>query len=180
MWNPSSSRLVPSEAWPYFEQGGHMDEGEAFKQGNFVDFLETFKIAAREKRFIVRDFKKVEKVVDSKAELAESELQVAEKQAGMERWCKTHFGEAFCAWIHLKVIRAFVESVLRYGLAPVEGQGHEQQSNFILSALKLNKNKGIALKNALDKLLDVDSAAAIDDGEEGEYHPYCKLEFVVN
>jgi len=32
------------------------------------------------------------------------------------RWCKTNFSEAFIAWIHLKAIRVFVESVLRYGL----------------------------------------------------------------
>ena len=48
------------------------------------------------------------------------ELQEAEKKAGLQRWCKTHFGEAFCAWVHLKVIRAFVESVLRYGLSPMK------------------------------------------------------------
>ncbi len=32
------------------------------------------------------------------------------------RWCKVNFGEVFQSWIHLKAIRAFVESVLRYGL----------------------------------------------------------------
>ena len=35
------------------------------------------------------------------------------------RWCQSHFGEVYSAWIHLKVIQAFVESVLRYGL-PVD------------------------------------------------------------
>jgi V-type H+-transporting ATPase subunit C len=34
-------------------------------------------------------------------------------------WCQTHFGEVYGAWIHLKLIQAFVESVLRYGL-PVD------------------------------------------------------------
>ncbi|CAN0425206.1 unnamed protein product [Discosporangium mesarthrocarpum] len=38
---------------------------------------------------------------------------------GMVRWCRAHFGEAFVAWMHLKVVRAFVESVMRYGL-PVD------------------------------------------------------------
>jgi hypothetical protein len=31
------------------------------------------------------------------------------------RYCRTNFAEAFVAWIHLKAIRVFVESVLRYG-----------------------------------------------------------------
>lgn len=32
------------------------------------------------------------------------------------RWCQAHYGEAYSGWIHLKVIRGFIESVLRYGL----------------------------------------------------------------
>ena len=34
------------------------------------------------------------------------------------RWCISYFSEAYRAWIHLKTIRVFVESVLRYGLPP--------------------------------------------------------------
>ena len=31
-------------------------------------------------------------------------------------WLKINFGVAFTSWIHLKALRTFVESVLRYGL----------------------------------------------------------------
>jgi V-type H+-transporting ATPase subunit C len=156
-----------------------------FKVGNYVDFAEKFKAAAREKRFIVRDFKPTDKVVDSKDELAELDVQVAEKKTGLQRWCRTHFGEAFGAWIHLKVIRAFVESVLRYGLSPVmsevKGERPEQQANFVLAVLRVAKNKGSQLQAALDKLVPQDAAnAVVDEGDEGEYHPYCKLEFTVS
>lgn len=34
------------------------------------------------------------------------------------RWAKTTYAESFRAWMHLKAIRVFVESVLRYGLPP--------------------------------------------------------------
>lgn len=34
------------------------------------------------------------------------------------RLAKTNFGEVFQAWTHLKSLRVFVESVLRYGLPP--------------------------------------------------------------
>jgi hypothetical protein len=44
---------------------------------------------------VVREYKKADKVVDTKVELADLEVLVAEKQASLERWCKTHFGEAF-------------------------------------------------------------------------------------
>jgi len=36
----------------------------------------------------------------------------------LNRWCMVNFGEAFSAWMHIKAIRIFVESVLRYGLPP--------------------------------------------------------------
>jgi V-type H+-transporting ATPase subunit C len=29
------------------------------------------------------------------------------------KWCSTMFSEAFIAWIHMKALRVFVESVLR-------------------------------------------------------------------
>lgn len=30
------------------------------------------------------------------------------------RWLKVNFSECFCAWVHIKALRVFVESVLRY------------------------------------------------------------------
>jgi len=37
------------------------------------------------------------------------------KQFGpLVRWLKVNFSECFCAWIHVKALRVFVESVLRY------------------------------------------------------------------
>jgi len=35
-------------------------------------------------------------------------------QGPLVRWLKVNFGEAFIAWIHVKALRVFVESVLRY------------------------------------------------------------------
>ena len=36
------------------------------------------------------------------------------KQVGpLVRWLKVNFGETFTAWIHIKALRVFVESVLR-------------------------------------------------------------------
>ena len=34
-------------------------------------------------------------------------------QGPLVRWLKVNFGEAFIAWIHIKALRVFVESVLR-------------------------------------------------------------------
>ena len=37
----------------------------------------------------------------------------------LKMFCQTTFSETFVNWMHLKVIRCFVEAVLRYGL-PVD------------------------------------------------------------
>lgn len=34
-------------------------------------------------------------------------------QGPLLRWLKVNFSEAFIAWIHIKALRVFVESVLR-------------------------------------------------------------------
>mmetsp|Transcript_9380 Transcript_9380/g.18471 ORF Transcript_9380/g.18471 Transcript_9380/m.18471 type:complete len:444 (-) Transcript_9380:308-1639(-) len=170
-------------------EAGYIDGDQTYQQGNYIDFMDAFKVSAREKRVIVRDYKATKKSGDSKNEIADLEILVAEKQAGLERWCRTHYGEVFSAWIHLKVIRAFVESVLRYGVhagdnddSRSRGERHEQSTYFMLAAVKVNKSKGPLLKAALDGLMHIGSAAtslAADDAEEGEYHPYCKLEFTL-
>lgn len=153
-------------------EAGYMEDG-VFQQGNFVDFVEPFKAAAREQRFIVRDFTfDPEATTDVKGQAELLEAQVQTNTAGLVRWCRTHFGEAVNAWIHIKVIRAFVESVLRYGLPP----------NFVLVALKVNRGKEKQLGQALDRMLGVDAAAMVpDEGEEGEdYHPYVRFDFSLN
>ena len=45
--------------------------------------------------------------------------EVQQMHAGMIRWCRAHFGEAFSAWMHVKLIKSYCESVMRYGL-PVD------------------------------------------------------------
>jgi len=77
--------------------------------------LEEFKSKCRENKFTVRDYSNSterSKKPDRKKLDAEREKQ----KKALIRWCKTNFSEAFIAWIHLKAIRVFVESVLRYGL----------------------------------------------------------------
>ncbi|KAJ8588194.1 ATPase V1 complex subunit C [Rhizopogon salebrosus TDB-379] len=71
----------------------------------------------RENKFIVRDF------VFSEEQIAkqEEELEIAdatEKELWTEllRLSRTNFSESFQILVHLKVLRLFVESVLRYGL----------------------------------------------------------------
>lgn len=78
---------------------------------------DEFVQACRENKFLVRDF------VFSEDELAKQreDLETAnttEKELWTEllRVSRTNFSESFQILVHLKIIRLFVESVLRYGL----------------------------------------------------------------
>jgi len=144
----------------------------------FRKVAEDFKNAAREKKFIVRDFKydtnKTGKTDKKKLDAEKEKLRKA-----LIRWCKTNFSEAFIAWIHLKAIRVFVESVLRYGLP----------TNFQAMLLLPNKNKQSKLRKALAELYGHLSSKSIfnskdrnkDEEEVGgsdseNFFPYVSLE----
>merc|ERR1711997_954484 len=97
--------------------------------------------ACRDKRYIVRKFDFDPNQATKSAMAAEQlQVEVDGMRSGLTRWCKTHYGEAFVAWMHIKVIRVFVESVLRYGL-PVD----------FTAVLYKASGDGSALTAALDK-----------------------------
>ncbi|CAJ0918171.1 unnamed protein product, partial [Mesorhabditis belari] len=161
---PGSSRLIT-------EEGEHC----LYSVTLFKKIIDEFKNSARENRFIVRDFVYDEESL--KAGKNERDKLVAEKQrqyAPLIRWLKINFGEIFAAYIHVKALRVFVESVLRYGL-PV---------NFQASIVEPNKGAQKKLRIELNKLyihLDGTAAGPIDSFEDSpalmslgvnEYYPY--------
>jgi V-type H+-transporting ATPase subunit C len=145
-------------------------EGDTFQPGTKVDIEEEFGKECRSKHYVVRDFK-YDPSQASKSAMALEQLQVEVEgmRSGLMRWCKTHFGEAFVAWMHIKVIRVFVESVLRYGL-PVD-----------FTAVLYKVNKEIELMRALDKNLGAGSVEeeVIDDEGGEEYHDFVLVKFEV-
>jgi len=103
---PRSSKVVASD-----------EDYTLFGVVVFKRVHDEFVQKCRENKFIVRDF------VFSEDELAkqQDELEAAdttEKELWTEllRLSRTNFSESFQILVHLKVIRLFVESVLRYGL----------------------------------------------------------------
>jgi V-type H+-transporting ATPase subunit C len=144
-------------------------ENDEFQPGTQVDFEEEFAKSCREKRFIVRDFS-WDPSQSSKASMALEQLRVEVDgmKSALMRWCKNHYGDAFVAWMHIKVIRVFVESVLRYGL-PVD---------FTAVLYKVHQGKENDLVGALDKELGStgDIKEMDDDGDE-DYHDFVLLKF---
>jgi len=78
---------------------------------------EEFVNKCRENKFVVRDFVFSEESIHTQMEELET-ADVTEKELWTEllRLARTNFSEAFQLLVHLKVLRLFVESVLRYGL----------------------------------------------------------------
>lgn len=88
----------------------------------FQKVVDEFKHHCRENKFMVRDFQYNENEVEAGKNEIIRLVSDKKKQFGpLVRWLKVNFAESFIAWLHLKAIRIFVESVLRYGL-PVNFQ----------------------------------------------------------
>ena len=142
-------------------------ENDEFQAGTKIDFESEFQKACREKRYVVRDFK-WDPQQASQSAMAKEQLQVEVDgmKSALMRWCKTHYGDAFVAWMHIKVIRVFVESVLRYGL-PVD---------FTAVLYKVHLGKDQKLTQALDMALGT-STFEDDEEEIDEYHDFVLLKF---
>jgi V-type H+-transporting ATPase subunit C len=101
--------------------------------------------------------------------LEQLQVEVDGMKLALMRWCKNHFGDAFVAWMHIKVIRIFVESVLRYGL-PVD---------FTAVLYKVHPHKDAQIVAALDKHLGNPATQADKDVEDDDedYHDFVMLKF---
>mmetsp|Transcript_11952 Transcript_11952/g.21562 ORF Transcript_11952/g.21562 Transcript_11952/m.21562 type:complete len:425 (-) Transcript_11952:426-1700(-) len=144
-------------------------EGEEFVQGTKIDLLEAFAKVLKEKRYVVRENFTYDPSQQGKSAMALEQLQVEvdNMRSGLTRWCKTHYGEAFVAWMHIKVIRVFVESVLRYGL-PVD---------FTAVLYKVTNGKELLLVGALDKTFGEKKGKDDDMEDEEEYHDFVLIKF---
>lgn len=140
----------------------------------FRKAVDDFRLKARENKFIVRDFQyNEEELKADKEEMTRLSTDKKKQFGPLVRWLKVNFSEAFIAWIHVKALRVFVESVLRYGL-PV---------NFQAMLLQPNKKMMKKLREVLNDLykhLDSSAAAIIDAAmdipglslSQQEYYPY--------
>jgi V-type H+-transporting ATPase subunit C len=99
--------------------------------------------------------------------LEQLKVEVDGMRTGITRWCKTHYGELFVAWVHIKVIRVFVESVLRYGL-PID---------FTAVLYKVKEGKENDMTKVLDAALGTVEEDIGDAGDGEEYHDFVLLKF---
>lgn len=139
----------------------------------FQRVADEFKHKARENKFMVRDFVyNPEELAAGKTEMTKLATDKKKQFGPLVRWLKVNFSECYMAWIHVKALRVFVESVLRFGL-PVNFQG------MILLPQKKTSKK---LRETLNQLYshldsaagggnDADVPAGLGFGQS-EYFPY--------
>ena len=133
-------------------------EGGLFTVTLFRKVSDDFKTKAKENKFTVREFYYDEKEIKREREEMTRLLSDKKQQYGPPlRWFKVNFREAFIAWIHIKALRAFVESVLRYGL-PVNFQA------VLLQPRKRSCTKRLReVLNSVFRHLDEAAAASVLD-----------------
>ncbi|XP_044910904.1 V-type proton ATPase subunit C 2 isoform X22 [Felis catus] len=99
---PRSTKLIAED-----------NEGGLFTVTLFRKVIDDFKTKAKENKFTVREFYYDEKEIKREREELSRLLSDKKQQYGpLLRWLKVNFSEAFIAWIHIKALRVFVESVL--------------------------------------------------------------------
>ncbi|XP_070368713.1 V-type proton ATPase subunit C 2 isoform X11 [Equus asinus] len=143
---PRSTKLIAED-----------NEGGLFTVTLFRKVIDDFKTKAKENKFTVREYYYDEKEIKREREEMSRLLSDKKQQYGpLLRWLKVNFSEAFIAWIHIKALRVFVESVLRYGL-PVNFQA------VLLQPKKSSTKRLREVLNSVFRHLDQVAAASILD-----------------
>lgn len=131
--------IVPRSSKKLYEDG----DQAMMSVTMFHKVVDTFKIKCRDRKYLVREFVYDEQALaKDKDQIKTLEQNKKDKFGPLVRWLKINFSEACTAWIHVKALRLFVESVLRYGL-PV---------NFQAAIIKPQKKSAKRLRETLDSL----------------------------
>jgi len=100
---PKSARLIEND-----------DEYGLWGVTLFKKVIEEFKYQCTRHKFFVRDFRYNEQSLSADQTQYDKLFNDKKKMIGpLLRWLKVNFSEVFMAWIHIKALRVFVESVLR-------------------------------------------------------------------
>eukprot|EP00475_Leptophrys_vorax_P044633 TRINITY_DN901_c0_g1_i1.p1 TRINITY_DN901_c0_g1~~TRINITY_DN901_c0_g1_i1.p1 ORF type:complete len:379 (+),score=11.34 TRINITY_DN901_c0_g1_i1:272-1408(+) len=143
----------------------------------FRRVVDTFKVAARDKGFQIREYEHDPSAAQLRAEDQQRLLDDSASMAGsLLQWCHVGYGEVFSAWMHIAVIRLFAESILRYGLPPAfmaallaPSQRSEKRVRSLLESLSNVQNSEHWRTN------DSDASLAGLTGGDHDLHPYVSL-----
>lgn len=183
------SPVVPGTACHISVGENEKDEGYLLYtvkilRGSDDKFVKSFSQKCREARFIVRGY--TPPAVGSEDEMdtlakreayAETKLQTQRKE--LEERCGTYYEDVYMVFAHVKAIRVFVESKLRYGLDDFQSFIFQASNSKILAKIK----KALSRKYAHLDVYGVssmeisDKIASLDTSKE-EYLPVVFIPFI--
>lgn len=172
--------VVPMSA-KKFDKLDDKDGNSLWRVVIFRNQAENFKKACREKRLVPRDFEYSEEAYRKLVQQREAIDDTVKRQHDRVRGlCQASWSDTMVAWIHIKAMRVFVESVLRFGMPP-------RFASFVLAPkCGTQPNMRKALADILGKNASKEESqspyshekmaeAAAEDGEE--YFPYVSFSF---
>ncbi|KAI0042663.1 ATPase, V1 complex, subunit C [Auriscalpium vulgare] len=116
-WTSSYERLAPMVVPRSTSAVASDEDYTLFSVILFKKSHDTFVTQCRERKYIVRDFQfSNDQLSREREELDMADTTEKELWTELLRLSRTNFSEAFQILVHLKVVRLFIESVLRYGL----------------------------------------------------------------
>ncbi|KAF5103543.1 hypothetical protein D0Z03_000153 [Geotrichum reessii] len=126
---PRSASLIASD-----------DEYALYNTTLFKKYVSEFTLKAREYKWTPREFKYSEEfIADLRQELQKATEQERKLWGDVVRLAQASYSDIIQNWTHLKVIRIYVEAVLRYGLPP----------NFINTAILVPQKQQSAVQKTL-------------------------------
>lgn len=140
----------------------------------FKKVVEDFKNVARENKWIVRKYEHTEGMDPEQMNKLKADKAMLKRNLIL--WCNVNFSETYVSWLHLKSIRCFVESVLRFGLPA------DFEAVLIWPNEKQEKKLRKALANLFSTLGEDEKETDNDEVPAGviisneKYYPYVSLD----
>lgn len=164
------ARVVPRSA-RHFKNLDDKDGNQLWRIVVFKDGVEPFLKYCRDKRYTARQFEYSEeaykKLQVQREKVNEDLLKQHELVKGLY---KAAWSDVMVAWIHIKAMRVFVESVLRFGMPP-------RFASFIVTP---KSNQIPQARKALAEILSKSNkmGKAEPDDDDEEYFPYVSFSCV--
>lgn len=134
----------------------------------FKKVVDDFKLGCRKKKFVVREPHQADDL--SQEEFKKLKAKLEEDKGAFTKLLIQQFNTCFTAWAHLKAIRIFVESLLRYGLPP----------KFVAAIMMVDEEKETEIRSKIKALHPKLTTPLADDGHQElgalqQEYPYVSL-----
>ncbi|CAH3194373.1 unnamed protein product, partial [Porites evermanni] len=157
--------VVPNSSSLVFEDNEH----GLFTVTLFKKVVDEFKLHARDKKFLVREFVYDEQALEAgKNEITKLESDKKKQFGPLVRWLRVNFSDAFIAWIHVKVITYGLPVNFQAMLLQPSKKTHKKIKDMLDSCYQHLDNQGFSSSMYDTQTLDIPGLSL----SQQEYYPY--------